>query len=267
MHPDLFHFGQLTIPTYGVLAAAGLIIGLIICVRYGVREGFDEDSCWNMGVISIFVGIVGAKLLLLVVDWNFYSQHLNEVFTWRMLQSGGVWYGGLIGAVSAGIIYAVLHHWPVLKTADAYAPGIAFGHSLGRLGCLAAGCCYGKPTDVKWGIVFTNPVAEKLTGTPLHVRLHPTQIYEWAAEFAIFLVLVWLYKRRTRYGQVAGTYLFLFGIARFIIEFWRGDPDRGSVFGGAISGTQLISILLVILGGALWMNWSEKKQPQSVATA
>jgi phosphatidylglycerol:prolipoprotein diacylglycerol transferase len=192
---------------------------------------------------------------------------VNEVFTWKMLQSGGVWYGGLIGAVTAGVIYSVLHHWPVLKVTDAYAPGIAFGHSLGRLGCLAAGCCYGKPTDVKWGIVFTNPVAQKLTGTPLHVRLHPTQIYEWAAEFAIFLVLVWMYKRRTRYGQVAGTYLFLFGIARFVIEFWRDDPDRGSVFGGAISGTQLISILLVILGGALWMNWSEKKQPQTVATA
>ena len=124
-----------------------------------MREGFDEDSCWNMGVISIFAGIFGAKLLLLLVDWNFYSQHLGEVFTWKMLQSGGVWYGGLIGAVTAGTIYAVMHRWPVLKTADAYAPGIAFGHSLGRLGCLAAGCCYGKPTNVKWGIVFTNPVA------------------------------------------------------------------------------------------------------------
>jgi len=153
-----------------------------------------------------------------------------------------------------------MHRWPVLKTADAYAPGIAFGHSLGRLGCLAAGCCYGKPTNVKWGIVFTNPVAQKLTGTPLYVRLHPTQIYEWAAEFAIFLVLVWMYKRRTRYGQVAGTYLFLFGIARFVIEFWRGDPDRGSVLGGAITGTQLISIILVMLGGALWTRWSEEKQ-------
>jgi phosphatidylglycerol:prolipoprotein diacylglycerol transferase len=117
---------------------------------------------------------------------------------------------------------------------------------------------------VKWGIVFTNPLAGRISQTPLNIRVHPTQIYEWAAEFAIFLVLVWMYKRRTRYGQVAGTYLFLFGIARFIIEFWRDDPDRGSAFGGAITLTQLISILLVIFGGALWLRWSGKQQTEAV---
>lgn len=262
MHPELFHLGRFSIPTYGVLAAAGLILGLVICVHYAKREGFDEDQCWNMGVIAIFAGLLGAKLMFIVVDWPVYG-HLDKMFSWEMLRSGGVWYGGLIGAVTAGAIYTVLHKWPVLKTADAFAPGIAFGHSLGRLGCLAAGCCYGRPTDVSWGIVFRNPLVEKYGGgTPLNVRLHPTQIYEWAAEFIVFLVLVWLYKRKTRPGQVAGTYLIGFGIARFIIEFWRYDPDRGSMFGGAITATQFISILLVIFGGALWMQWGTAKQPQ-----
>jgi phosphatidylglycerol---prolipoprotein diacylglyceryl transferase len=254
LHPVLLHLGKFTLPTYGLLAAAGLILGLIICVHFAKREGLPEEQCWNMGLLAIISGIAGAKLLLVVVDWQIYG-HLNKIFSWEMLRSGGVWYGGLIGAVTAGTIYTMAHKWPVLKTADAYAPGIAFGHSLGRLGCLAAGCCYGKPTDVKWGIVFTDPIAEKVSQTPLNIRLHPTQIYEWAVEFAIFLLLLWMYKRRTRFGQVAGTYLILFGIARFIIEFWRGDPDRGSAFGGAITATQLISIFLVVVGGALWMEW------------
>ena len=264
MFPELFHIGHFSIPTYGVLAAAGLIFGLILCVHYAKREGFDEDQCWNMGVIAIFAGLLGAKLMFLVVDWDTY-RHLDKLFTWEMLRSGGVWYGGLIGAVTAGTIYTLLHHWPVLKTADAYAPGIAFGHSLGRLGCLAAGCCYGRPTNVSWGIVFHNPLSAQQSGTPLNVRLQPTQIYEWAAEFIVFLVLIWLYKRKTRPGQVAGTYLIGFGIARFIIEFWRYDPDRGSMFGGAITVTQFISILLVVLGGALWMQWSAAKQPETAA--
>lgn len=264
MHPVLLHLGKFSIPTYGVLAAAGLILGLIICVHFGKREGFDEEQCWNMGLLSIISGLVGAKLLLVLVDWDVYLRNPRSIFTLTMVQSGGVWYGGLIGAVAAGTIYTVVHKWPVLKTADAFAPGIAFGHSLGRLGCLAAGCCYGRETSVSWGIVFTNPLAEKASGTPLHVRLHPTQIYEWAAEFTIFLILLWLYKRRTRYGQVAGTYLILFGIARFIIEFWRGDPDRGSVFGGAITATQLISILLVGFGGALWMQWRSEERTEPV---
>ena len=257
MFPELFHIGRFAVPTYGVLAAAGLIFGLMICVRYAKREGLDEEKCWNMGVISIFAGILGAKLLLLAIDWSYYSTQLREIFTLNMLQTGGVWYGGFIGAVTAGTIYTIAHRMPVLRTADAYAPGIAFGHSLGRLGCLAAGCCYGKPTDVAWGIVFSNPRAEALAGTPLHIRLHPTQIYEWAAEFAIFLFLVWFWKRRKSPGQVAGAYMFLFGIARFIIEFWRNDPERGSVFGGAISGTQLISIILVVLGGIFWLRRSQ----------
>ena len=256
MHPDLFHIGRFVLPTYGIFAAAGLILGLFICVHYAKREGLSEDQCWTMGVISIFAGIVGAKLLYVWFSWGETTDHVKQIFSLNMLQSGGVWYGGFIGAVTAGTIYTIAQRWPVLRTADAYAPGIAFGHSLGRLGCLAAGCCFGRETSVPWGIVFTNPRAEALSGTPLNVRLHPTQIYEWAAEFAIFLFLVWFWKRRKAPGQVAGAYMFLFGIARFVIEFWRGDPDRGSVFGNAISGTQLISIVLVILGGIFWLRRS-----------
>jgi phosphatidylglycerol:prolipoprotein diacylglycerol transferase len=146
-----------------------------------------------------------------------------------------------------------------LSTCDAFAPGIALGHAVGRLGCFTAGCCYGKPTNLPWGVVFTSPLAKEISGTPLGVSLHPTQLYESLVELANFFILVWLFKHKRSDGQVIGAYMFLYGIARYFLEFLRGDPDRGVLFGGALTGTQFISILLVIAGGALWMR--RKKKP------
>jgi phosphatidylglycerol---prolipoprotein diacylglyceryl transferase len=266
--PYLFQSGNFALPTYGVAAALGLVLGLLVAVRFARRDGIDEDKAWNLGVLTIFSGIVGAKLLLVVTDWGYYSRHLGEIASFNMLQAGGVWYGGFLGGVIAGILYVRKHHLPVLRTWDAFTPGIALGHAIGRLGCLAAGCCYGKPTDVPWGIVFTDPLANQLTGTPLGVRMHPTQIYEFLAEIAIFFLLVQLIRHYRRLdshppqstalaafpGQITGTYAFLYGIARYSLEFFRDDPQRGSVFGGLMTATQLISICLVILGGALWLR-------------
>jgi phosphatidylglycerol:prolipoprotein diacylglycerol transferase len=146
----------------------------------------------------------------------------------------------------------------LLTTLDAFVPGIAFGHAVGRLGCFAAGCCYGKPTTMPWGVTFTNPLANSLVGTPLNVRMHPTQIYEFLAEMAVFAVVMWTWKHKKFSGQVFGTYAFLYGIARFWLEFYRDDPERGSVFGGLMTLTQLISIVLVIIGGIMWMRWQPK---------
>jgi phosphatidylglycerol:prolipoprotein diacylglycerol transferase len=239
-------------------------------VRLARTDGINEDKSWNLGVLTIFAGILGAKLLLVINDWGYYSRHPGDIFSFNMLQAGGVWYGGFLAGVLAGVFYVRRHHLPVLRTWDAFTPGIALGHALGRLGCFAAGCCYGKPTDVAWGVVFTDPLAHKLSGTPLGVRMHPTQIYEFLAEIAIFFLLLRMiasYRRlspalRPREGtalaafsgQITGTYAFLYGVARYVLEFFRDDPDRGSVFGGLMSGTQVISIFLVILGGILWMR-------------
>src|SRR5882757_3672102 len=155
------------------MAAIGLIVGLIINVNLARRDGIDEDFAWNLGLVSILAGVVGSKLLLVINDPSYLAQPL------RLLQAGGVWSGGLIAAVSIGLLYVAYSKNPLLKTLDAFTPGIAFGHAVGRLGCFAAGCCYGKPTDMPWGIVFTNPLANSLVGTPLNVRMHPTQLYEF----------------------------------------------------------------------------------------
>jgi phosphatidylglycerol---prolipoprotein diacylglyceryl transferase len=152
------------------------------------------------------------------------------------------------------VLYMWRHHMPVLKTFDAYAPGIAFGHIVGRVGCFAAGCCYGRPTSLPWGVTFTNPLANELSGTPLGVALHPTQLYEAAANAGIFLLLLWLFRHKRFDGQVLGAYFFLYGVARYLLEFFRDDPERGSVFGGAMTVTQLIALCLVVAGGLLWLR-------------
>jgi len=246
-----FDFG---VPTYGVMAALGLIVGLSINVRLAKSQGIDPDRAWNLGIYAILSGVLGAKILFVLQDWDRYSSHPGEVFSLATLQAGGIWYGGLIGALAVSIWYVRHHRLPVLKTCDAFAPGVALGHAFGRLGCFAAGCCYGKHTELPWGVIFTNPVANQVVGTPLNIPLHPTQIYEFLVELGNFFLLMWLFRRKKFDGQVIGAYLFLYGFARYFLEFLRGDPERGMVFGGAMSMSQFVSILMVVAGGVLWMR-------------
>lgn len=268
MHPTLLKFGNFVLPTYGVMAAMGLIVGLTIIVHLCKRDGLDEERCWNIGVMAILGGVFGAKLLLVINEFTFYRAHPADIFSVAMLQAGGVFYGGLIGAFVAPGIYIWRHRMPFIRLLDHFAVGTSIGHAIGRLGCFAAGCCYGKPTEVPWSVVFTDPLANKIAGTPLNVNLHPTQLYEFAAEMVIFPLLLWMWKRRSFEGQVMGAYMFLYGVARFFFEYFRGDPERGSVFGGMMTGTQLIAVGMVVVGGILWM-WRKPftHQPQQTEMA
>ena len=169
------------------------------------------------------------------------------------LRAGGVFYGGFIAAVLFAWWYVRVHGLPLWKVFDAYAPGIALGLGIGRLGCFAAGCDYGKPTGAFLGVVFTNPIANQVSGTPLGVRIHPTQLYESLACVLIFAVLMLLYRHKKFDGQIFAAYLGLYAVVRFGVEFLRGDPDRGFVFGGAISTSQLIAVLAV--GVATILYW------------
>ncbi|MGH9492924.1 MAG: prolipoprotein diacylglyceryl transferase [Terriglobales bacterium] len=258
MLPVLFHlrtaWGEFNLPTYGLMAALGLIVGLSINVRLAKRQGIDPDVAWNLGIYAILSGILGAKILFVLQEWSYYSTHPGAIFSFATLQAGGIWYGGLLGALAVSIWYVQHHRLPVLKTCDAFAPGVALGHAFGRLGCFAAGCCFGKHTDLPWGVTFTNPIANQVVGTPLGIQLHPTQIHEFLVELANFFILLWLFKRKKFDGQVIGAYLFLYGFARYFLEFLRDDPGRGTVFGGAMSVSQFVSILLVVVGGSLWMR-------------
>jgi len=248
VYPQLLHFGHFFLPTYGFLVSLGVLIGLWISVRNSERLGIDGDKAWNLGILVVLCGIVGAKLLYVINE----GMSLRDIFSISTLQAGGVFSGGLLAALLAAAWYVRRHHMPALGTCDAFAPGLALGHAIGRLGCFAAGCCYGKETHHFWAVTFTNPLANQITGTPLNVPLEPTQLFESAVELANFFFLMWLLQRRKFDGQVFGAFLFIYGVARFFLEFIRDDPGRGSVFGGAMSGTQLIAIGLVVAGGLIW---------------
>jgi phosphatidylglycerol---prolipoprotein diacylglyceryl transferase len=250
--PQLFHYGRFFLPTYGLLVSTGVLLGLWVSVRNSERIGIDGDKAWNFGILVVLSGILGAKILYVINGLIDHDLRVSDIFTISTLQAGGVFSGGLIAAFVAAVWYVRKNHMPPLGTCDAFAPGLALGHSIGRIGCFAAGCCYGKETHHWWGVVFRNPLAREITGTPLNVPLEPTQLMESAVELANFIFLMWLLKRRKFDGQIFGAFLFIYGVARFFIEFLRGDLDRGMLFHGAISVTQLIAIGMVLGGGLIW---------------
>jgi phosphatidylglycerol:prolipoprotein diacylglycerol transferase len=250
--PRLFHIGNFSLPTYGLLVSIGVLVGIWISVRNSEKQGINPEDAWNLGILVVLCGIVGAKFLYIINDWSYYTSHPDEIFSLGTLQAGGVFSGGLLAALLAAVWYMRRHNMPALGTCDAFSPGLALGHAIGRVGCFAAGCCYGKPTDHFWGVTFKNPMAHAWVGTPLGVALEPTQLFESVVELANFFILMWMLKRKKFDGQVFGAYLFLYGVARYFLEFIRDDPGRGSVFGGLMTGTQLIAICLVLVGALIW---------------
>jgi len=221
-------------------------------------RGLDANRVLDLGIYIIISALVGAKLLLLVTDFRTFTSNPRELLT--LARSGGVFYGGLILAVSVALWYIRRIGLPLWTTCDVFAPGIALGHVVGRFGCLFAGCCYGKPTSLPWGITFTDSFAAANVGTPLGVPLHPTQLYEAGAEFVILLVLLGTERKgRTFPGRTFWFYMLLYGISRFIIEFFR-DDQRGMV--GMFSTSQFISLLLVPLAIVMLVWLSRTTQPE-----
>jgi phosphatidylglycerol---prolipoprotein diacylglyceryl transferase len=249
--------GPLTLHTYGFLLAVAFLAGLFVVSSQAKKAGMDAARLTDMAVWLLIAGLVGAKLLLVAVDWRFYLRNTREL--WSIFQSGGVFYGGLLGGIAVAIFFVWRYKLPGWSTADVLAPGVVIGQAIGRLGCFAAGCCFGKPASVPWAVTFTDVYAARQVGTPMDTALHPTQIYESLACFLIFFFLVWLAPRKSFHGQVVLTYAVLYSSFRFAVEFFRGDPDRGSVFGGLLSTSQLIAIILV-LGAALVFPYVRRTQ-------
>lgn len=253
MYPELF--GLSFLHTYGVLVALAFLVGLWMAGRLGKSAGLNSDAVTNLGIYCALAAIVGAKLMMFVVDAPYYSQHPDQIFSLATLQAGGVFYGGLIAALGVAFWYMRKMKLPPLPTADAFAPAIAIGHGIGRLGCFSAGCCWGTECARPWAVTFTNPVAHDLVGVPLNRPLHPTQLYEALAELLIFGILYRSYRRPHANGAIIGLYLLLYSTARFLVEFFRVH-DQANPFGGPLNASQWISIGLFLLGG--WFLRSRK---------
>lgn len=244
MHPILFEFGDLSIYSYGVLLAAAYLLGLQFALMRARARGLNAQRVMDLGIWIIVSALVGAKLLLLIVDFRHYTGSPRDLL--GLARSGGVFYGGLIAAVTVALWYLRRHKLPLWTTTDVFAPGIALGHVVGRLGCLMAGCCFGRPASVPWAITFRDPAAAANVGTPLGIPLHPTQLYEAGAEALILGALLLLERRGRAFpGRTFWSYLLLYGVSRFLIEFYRGD-SRGMVF-HTLSTSQFVSVILVPL--------------------
>ena len=269
MHPRLFEWhlpslpivgdiGPLTVYTYGLLLATAYLLGLQLAMRRARARGLDQARVLDLGIYIIISALVGAKLLLLITDFRSFASNPRALAD--LARSAGVFYGGLILAVVVAVWYIRRVGLPLWTTCDVFAPGIAVGHVVGRFGCLFAGCCYGKPTKMPWGITFTDPFAAANVGTPLNVPLHPTQIYEAGAELVILILLLATERKGRAYpGRTFWLYMLLYAISRFIIEFFRGD-ERGTV--GIFSTSQFISILLAPLAVAMLVYLARRTTPE-----
>jgi phosphatidylglycerol:prolipoprotein diacylglycerol transferase len=252
MYPEIFHIGSFPINTYGVFLAIAFLCAILIAVRLGARDGLPRERIYDLSLWMLLGGLIGSKILMLFTEPE-YRDHPLQLLSLDFLRSGGVFYGGLIGAVLTGYFLMKRYKLPWWKTADACAPGIAIGNFFGRQGCFAAGCCWGKPTNLPWGVKFTE-LGHQITGVPTDVYLHPTQLYESFAMLIVFFFLLWMHKRKLFSGQVILLYALLYSIVRFAIEFVRDDP-RGDVFGlttlTGLSTSQMISLIVGIAAAVL----------------
>ena len=242
MYPLLFELGPLNIYSYGVILGGSYFLALWYALRRARRAGLNEQRIVDLGIVGIVSAVVGAKLMLVVVDFDRYAADPSQLTA--LLMAGGVFYGGLLLAVPTCWWYIRRNGLPLWTTCDLFAPGIALAQGMGRMGCLLAGCCFGRPTEAPWGITFSSTLAAANSGTPLGVALHPSQIYESIAVLLILGVLLAGERRwRAFPGRTFWTYVLLYAVARIVLELFRGDP-RGMVL-DALPTSQFVSALLV----------------------
>lgn len=256
MHPLLFHFGRIAIPTYGVLTAVGLLAALACSVLQARRHGLRSDRIWNLGLVGILAALFGSRLLLILANFDAFRAHPFWVL--GLANIPGVWLalGGAAIGVLAAALYALAEAMPLLAVADAAAPGLALAFAINRLGAFCGGLAWGRPTTLPWGVLYRNLLAYLWYRVPLGVRLHPAQLYDAVASLAIFALLMSFRTRRP--GEIAGAWLFLYGLARFFVEFFRGDQIP---LVAGLTLPQLLAILAVIAGGALW--WRRQPAPSA----
>ena len=258
MHQIAFELGPLTVTWFGILVASGFMAGLWTASRRAMLVGMHPETVIDAGLWLMVGTIVGARTLYVVSYWNesFAGRPLKEIF---MVQHGGlVFYGGLIGASLACIIFSVIKKLPLWRLADVLAPSIALGYFFGRWGCLMNGCCYGRPTTLPWGIQFPK-------GHETYPNyLHPTEIYDSLLNLSLYLSLAWLFRRRSFDGQVFAFYLIGYAALRSFVEYFRGDYTPVHYWGGLTPG-QIVGIGIAFVG--LLLLWKLPKNLPQIPAA
>jgi phosphatidylglycerol:prolipoprotein diacylglycerol transferase len=249
MHPVLIDLGFIALPSYGMLLAIAVLTSIWTLKRRADAAGMESNRIVDLTIWLIIWALIGAKLLLILVELPRYLRDITELV--GVLRAGGVFLGGFIGGMVAVVVLLRRYKLQFLPTADVIVPSVALGHSIGRIGCLLAGCCWGAHCDLSWSIRYTDPQATENVGTPLHVDLHPFPVYSAIFNLVLYLCLAGLFRLRPTPGMVFSAYLILYGIGRFALEWTRGDVSRGFVLGGLLSTSQLIGLGMVLAGAGL----------------
>lgn len=238
MFPVLIKIGPLTIHTYGFIIAIGFLVALMFAAREAKRQNIPKEGIVDIGFYALFAGLVGSRLFFVLTNWQRYSEHPIDIV--KIWEGGLVFYGGMLFAIPAVIWYARKKGLSLWQAADIWAPSIAIGHAIGRLGCFSAGCCYGTPAEgVPWAVTFTDPESLAIIGVPLH----PTQLYESAAEMLNFLVLMTMRRHQSFRGRLFWIYILNYSVIRSVVEMFRGDQVRGFLLPG-FSYSQAISVAM-----------------------
>jgi phosphatidylglycerol:prolipoprotein diacylglycerol transferase len=249
MHPILIDLGFFALPSYGVLLAIAVLAALWSTKIRAEGAGMDAARVVDFGLWLVIWALFGAKFLLVVVEWKRYLGDPAQLL--GLFRAGGVFLGGFLAAIVAAPLMLRRYKLKALPTFDTLAPSLALGQTIGRIGCLLAGCCWGRECTLPWAITYTDPAAAANVGTPLGIPLHPFPVYAALFNLSVFLVLSRLYSMKLAPGRVFASYLILYGIGRFVLEFTRGDEVRGVYFGGFVSTSQLITGALILIGVGL----------------
>jgi phosphatidylglycerol:prolipoprotein diacylglycerol transferase len=235
-----YTIGPMTIHTYGFFVAMGFLVGIYLATRQARKEGIPSQKIIDLGFYILLASIIGSRLFYILVNPSHYLNNPLDIL--RIWEGGLVFYGGILLVIPVVIWYVRRNNIGLWKTADVFAPSIAIGHAFGRIGCFFAGCCFGRVAEsLPWSIIFTNP--ECLA--PINIPLHPTQLYEAGGEAINFLILITLRKYKSFNGQLFFSYILIYSVLRFTIEFFRGDVSRGFILDN-LSVAQGISILMFL---------------------
>lgn len=249
MKNELFSIGPVTIYGYGLMVAIAIIAAYVLSEYRAKKKSLDHENIFTLAIWCLVGGTLGSKLLYFITIWKEIMENPAIILEF---QNGFVVYGGIIGGIIGGFFYCRYKKWNFWEYFDLVMPQMALAQGIGRIGCFLAGCCYGKKTESSIGIVFHDSVY-----APNGVKLVPTQLLSAAFDIGLFAALLLVDKKKKAHGQVAGVYLVLYSIGRFIIEFFRGDLERGSV--GALSTAQFIAIFLCTAGVVILL-WAGKRK-------
>ena len=238
MKNELFSIGPFTVYGYGLMIAIGILAAYVTAEYRAKKYGLDPDKIFYLVIWAVVGGFAGAKVLYFLTRLKDIMENPRVLLD---LADGFVVYGGIIGGIFSAMAYCKIKKLPFLKYFDLVMPSVALAQGFGRIGCFLAGCCYGRETDSALGIVFHNS-----SYAPNGVKLLPTQLISSGLDFMLCIVLILLDRKKKGDGQIAGAYLVLYSIGRFILEFYRVDLIRGNV--GALTTSQFIAIFVALAG-------------------